>query len=114
MADMSAIIGGFVRSCLFAIIFEIAGRPRKEGDNMSARKRKRLNMDDRSNIVGYLAMGMTVPEIAERMTWSPSTIYREIARIPPAEGRRGRGEMPLEAEKASCLQPMSKARILQA
>lgn len=85
MVAMATIIGGFDRSCLFAMIFEIAGRPRKEDRDMSARKRKRLNRDDRSNLVGYLAMGMTVPEIAERMSWSPSTIYREIVRCPQAK-----------------------------
>ncbi len=66
---------------------------------MSARKRKRLNMDDRSNIVGYLAMGMTVPEIAERMTWSPSTIYREIARIPQLKEGEAEGKCPLRQRR---------------
>ncbi len=49
---------------------------------MSARKRRRLNSDDRSNLVGYLTAGMSVPEIAKRISWDASTIYREIARKP--------------------------------
>ena len=47
---------------------------------MSARKRKRLNHDDRSNILSYLLLGYTIPEIADKMHWAPSTIYREINR----------------------------------
>ena len=47
---------------------------------MSARKRKRLNDDDRSNILSYLLLGYTIPEIAEEMHWAPSTIYREVSR----------------------------------
>lgn len=47
---------------------------------MSARKRKRLNHDDRANILSYLILGYTIPQIAELMKWAPSTIYREINR----------------------------------
>lgn len=49
---------------------------------MSAKKRKRLNHDDRTNILIYLGQGMSIPKIAARMGWAPSTIYREVNRNP--------------------------------
>lgn len=48
---------------------------------MSARKRKRLNHDDRANILSYLLLGYSVPHIAKRMGWVPFTIDREIVSV---------------------------------
>lgn len=70
---------------------------------MSARKRKRLNHDDRVNILSYLILGYSVPQIAERMGWAPSTIYREIKRNPQIKRKSKR--------KKKCIDPPKKCYV---
>lgn len=69
---------------------------------MSARKRKRLNHDDRVNILSYLILGYSVPHIAERMGWAPSTIYREIRRNPQTKRK---------SRKKKCTNPPKKCYV---
>lgn len=45
-------------------------------------ERRRLTRDDRYNILGYLAKGLSISEIAERINFHKSTIYRELKRCP--------------------------------
>lgn len=68
---------------------------------MSA-KRKRLNHDDRANIAGYLAQGLTVPKIAKRTGWAASTIYREINRNPQIKETYKKNICKLRPSKYYC------------
>lgn len=69
---------------------------------MAAKKRKRINNDDRANIIGLLSIGLTIPNIAKRIGWAPSTIYREINRNPQIKETKSKKICKLRPGKYYC------------